>query len=74
MSTQRILSELEHLSVAELREIKQRAVDLEAQKAGKTGKSWREALMEVAGTAVGLPEDFAINHDHYIHGTEKRVP
>ncbi len=31
-----------------------------------------EALMKLAGTAVGLPEDMAVQHDHYLHGTPKR--
>jgi len=31
-----------------------------------------EDLMPLAGSAgSGLPEDFAANHDHYIHGTRK---
>jgi hypothetical protein len=72
MSTQQILSELENLSVAELREIRQRAVELEAQKAAGGEKSWREAIKPLIGAAVGLPEDFALNHDHYLHGTPKR--
>ena len=29
-------------------------------------------LMKLAGTAVGLPQDMAAQHDHYIHGTPKR--
>ena len=32
-----------------------------------------EILKDVIGTIEGLPPDFAINHDHYIHGTERRV-
>jgi hypothetical protein len=28
----------------------------------------------VAGKAVGLPEDLAENHDHYLHGLPKRSP
>jgi hypothetical protein len=35
-------------------------------------KSIWDALLEVAGTAEGLPPDFAEEHDHYIHGTPKR--
>ena len=31
-----------------------------------------EALMLLAGTAVGLPSDMAAQHDHYLHGTPKR--
>jgi hypothetical protein len=29
-------------------------------------------LLSIAGTAEGLPSDFAEQHDHYIHGTPKR--
>jgi len=37
------------------------------------GLSLSEALMKFAGAAgPGLPEDFAANHDHYIHGLPKR--
>jgi hypothetical protein len=31
-----------------------------------------EMLLRHAGKAVGLPEDMAEQHDHYIHGTPKR--
>ena len=33
-----------------------------------TGSIWDD-LQELSGTAEGLPEDMAENHDHYIHGT-----
>ena len=29
-------------------------------------------LLKLAGIARDLPEDFAAQHDHYIHGTPKR--
>ena len=29
-------------------------------------------LRSIAGTAEGLPDDLAEQHDHYIHGTPKR--
>lgn len=29
-------------------------------------------LLDFAGTVEGLPEDFSINHDHYLYGTPKR--
>ena len=32
-----------------------------------------QKLLSLAGIAKGLPEDFAENHDHYLHGTPKRV-
>jgi hypothetical protein len=31
-----------------------------------------EMLMRHAGKAVGLPDDLAAQHDHYLHGTPKR--
>ncbi len=29
-------------------------------------------LLELAGSAKGLPPDMAEQHDHYIHGTSRR--
>ena len=29
-------------------------------------------LLDLAGTAKGLPSDMADQHDHYIHGTSRR--
>lgn len=31
-----------------------------------------DTLKDFVGAAQGLPEDFAAEHDHYIHGTRKR--
>ena len=31
-----------------------------------------QRLMKFAGTIEGLPPDFALNHDHYLYGAEKR--
>jgi hypothetical protein len=31
-----------------------------------------QTLLKYAGKAVGLPEDAARNHDHYLYGTAKR--
>jgi len=33
---------------------------------------WADELLEIARSIKGLPEDFAENHNHYIHGTPKR--
>jgi hypothetical protein len=30
-----------------------------------------DRLLELAGTAEGLPPDLARNHDHYLHGTPR---
>ena len=32
----------------------------------------RRYLLSFSGVIKGLPHDFALNHDHYIHGTPKR--
>jgi len=29
-------------------------------------------LLDLAGTADDLPEDMALNHDHYLHGAPRR--
>ena len=31
-----------------------------------------ERMESVIGKAKGLPSDYAINHDHYLHGQPKR--
>lgn len=46
-------------------------VDLREQPTDDTRSFWDD-LLEFSGKAVGLPADFAENHDHYIHGTPKR--
>jgi hypothetical protein len=32
----------------------------------------RDTLMKFAGCMTDLPNDFADQHDHYVHGTPKR--
>ena len=39
---------------------------------GGNGGTLHETLKDFIGKAEGLPEDFAAEHDHYIHGTPKR--
>jgi hypothetical protein len=41
--------------------------------AGAGKETLAEFLLRVAGTAQGLPEDMAKNHDHYLYGTPKRL-
>jgi len=48
-------------------EVELRPLDADA------GATLYERLKDVIGTAQGLPEDMAENHDHYIHGTPKRT-
>jgi hypothetical protein len=41
------------------------------EKAEATAGSFFESIRDLVGSAEGLPEDFAAEHDHYIHGTPK---
>jgi len=36
------------------------------------GQTLGQKLMKYAGRAVGLPEDAAGSHDHYLYGTPKQ--
>lgn len=46
----------------------------EAEANGAPGRTLADHLAPWIGIAEGLPSDFAINHDHYIHGTRKQQP
>jgi hypothetical protein len=73
MSAQEIIAELPSLSRPDLQQVDARLHDLlQSNGGGSPAKSWGEALLEVAGTARNLPNDFAHNHDHYLHGAPKR--
>ena len=48
-------------------EVELRAIDVE-----EVGPTLYERYSQIVGIAQGLPEDFSLNHDHYIHGTPKR--
>ena len=39
---------------------------------GERAESLRELLLRFAGTIEGLPEDMALNHDHYLYGIPRR--
>ena len=43
-----------------------------AVKAPEGEQSLAEMLLSHAGKAKGLPEDMALNHDHYLHGLPKK--
>ncbi|MEK7685860.1 MAG: hypothetical protein AAB466_10605 [Verrucomicrobiota bacterium] len=47
-------------------------VRIEPLKTTEGGKTFYERYSEFVGVCHDLPEDFAENHDHYIHGTPKR--
>ena len=67
MSAQEIIAELPKLKPDEFRLVREKVEDLAKSKRRTIG----EALLEVAGTADGLPRDMARNHDHYLHGTPR---
>ena len=71
-STQEMIRELTKLNRDELAQIDLKLHELLEEKIGAGGRSWGEALLEVAGTAEGLPPDYAENHDHYLHGLPRR--
>jgi hypothetical protein len=71
MSAQEIIEELPKLKPEELQQVKASLAELEKQQGPAKHSVW-DAVLEVAGKAEGLPPDFSINHDHYIHGTPKR--
>jgi len=47
-------------------------VKVVAEPAEAEAKPTLLGLLKLAGIARDLPEDFASQHDHYIHGTPKR--
>jgi len=47
-------------------------VEINVKEVPKATSPLGEMLLRHAGKAVGLPEDMAEQHDHYLHGTPKR--
>lgn len=47
-------------------------VPVEAPKAAAGPEPTLKSLLRLAGALKGMPSDFAMQHDHYIHGTPKR--
>lgn len=73
MSAQEIIEGLPKLSQRELEQVDARVHELLRRgNESKSSVAWGTALQEIAGTAKGLPSDFARNHDHYLHGTPRR--
>jgi cephalosporin-C deacetylase-like acetyl esterase len=68
MSAQEIIKELTKLDRDQLVEIDLKLHELLEEKISTGGKSWGEALLEVAGTVEDLPRDYAESHDRYLHG------
>ena len=72
MNAEEIIRELAKLNRDELTQVDLRLHELLQEKIHPGGKSWGEALLEVAGTVEGPPPDYAENHDHYLHGPPRR--
>jgi hypothetical protein len=75
VSAREIIEELPRLTPAELLEVETRLRELQRRTSAAAPDApvrWGEALIEIAGTAEGLPADFAENHDHYLHGAPKQ--
>ena len=68
MSAQEIIGELAKLDRDELAQVDLKLHELLQEKLSTAGRSWGEALLEVAGTVEALPPDYAENHDRYLHG------
>mgnify|MGYP000854765644 FL=1 len=47
-------------------------IEIAAEDQVKTNKPLSERLSSIIGKAQGLPEDAAMNHDHYLYGSPKR--
>ena len=71
MSTQEIIRELTKLNRDELAQVDLKLHELLEEKISTDGRSWGEALLEVAGTVDALPPDYAENHDQYLHGLRR---
>ena len=71
MSVREILAELPRLTADELAAVDAKLRELHGRN-DASAQVWGRALLEIAGTAEGLPTDFAENHDYYLHGTPKR--
>jgi len=61
MSAQEIIKELAKLDRDELAEVDVKLHELLEEKIRTSGRSWGEALLEVAGTVEDLPPDYAEN-------------
>ena len=45
----------------------------QTESSNKRGNAW-DVLKKYAGTVKDMPEDWAIEHDHYLYGTPKHSP
>jgi hypothetical protein len=83
MTADEIVAELRNLQLEELEVVSDGLDDLyvellerrrqQAAQAPGTYRTWNDVLADWAADGTDdLPEDFAVNHDHYLHGAPKR--
>ena len=53
-------------------EVRVRPVQRTSEREGNED-SLSDMLLSFAGTVEGLPEDMALNHDHYLYGVPKKT-
>jgi len=72
MGLNEIIAKLSGLSRSELEQVGAKLNELLQRKPQPPSRNWGEVLSSFAGTVEGLPADYAVNHDHYLHGVPKR--
>ncbi len=73
MSTREIIAELPRLSPAELALVRSKVEEALKERSAAGGPAGTGFLLQMAGTADGLPPDLADNHDHYLYGAPRRT-
>jgi len=75
MSANEIMAELPKLKREDLERLDTRLHQLLNRphpEARRRGKAIGQVMLEFAGRAEGLPEDYSANIDHYLYGVPKR--
>ncbi len=75
MSANEIMAELPKLKREDLERLDARLHQLLNRPQpgeGRRGKAIGQVMLEFAGRAEGLPEDYSANIDHYLYGVPKR--
>lgn len=75
MSVEEIIAEIEKLSPEERHKVASKVLGWEEPPYVDPPENVWDVLQRFAGTAKGdMPEDLALNHDHYLYGTPKKQP
>ncbi len=74
MSTREIIAELPRLGADDLALVKSKVEEVRKSRRApeEPGTGGGGFLLQMAGIVEGLPEDLAVNHDHYLYGTPRR--